>query len=475
MKNWKILLLLVLIAFGTLFSCDEGTVPDPSISDTTLKVNKFIYETMDYYYLWYDEMPDIDYKQEPDPKAYFEKLLYTEEDKWSDITDDADAEENSLEGIVTSYGWTLARGKFTNTDTYFAIVLYVYPNTPAATAGMKRGDIIMSVNGGDITLANYSDLYDSPNISVTKGVVTENGIAPGGEANMIALELNLNPVVKTTVVEHGGHKIGYLFYAQFITSYNNAIDTALQSLLNQNITDLVLDLRYNLGGQIGAAQHLCSALAPAAVVNDEARLVSMVWNDKRQKYWVDNQIMAQIQVEFDETVPVKMDLQNLHVLTGQWTASASEFTIAGLTPYMLSLKTVGDTTVGKYTAWIPIRPEDIYSSEDYYSSFNNWMVEPTVLRYANAWGVTDFRDGFAPDIPAFDDLFDTYPLGDMNDPLFKTAIEDITGVEIVAMKSAKKVNIPYQILNVGPTKFDRLRNNLIVDGEIKKQILESIR
>ncbi len=476
MKNWKIITLLAFLTAGILVSCnDDETVPDPSIPDSTIKINKFIHEAMDYYYLWYDEMPDIDYKLEPYPEAYFEKLLYTEEDKWSNITDDADALNNSLEGKETSYGYSLAFGKFSNTGTYFAIVEFVYPNTPAAAANLKRGDIIIAMNGGDITESNYSDLFDSDNITVTLGVITENGIAQGSDVNMIALELNLNPVVKTAVVEHAGHRIGYLFYAQFITSYNDAIDTALQGLMNQNVTDLVLDLRYNAGGYLAAAQHLCSSLAPAEVVNNESKLVSLVWNDKRQKYWVDNQIMSQIQVEFDETVPVKMNLQKLHVLTGPWTASASEFTITGLKPYMLSLTTVGDTTYGKYTAWISLRPEDLYTVESYYSDFNNWSVQPTVLRYANAWGVTDFKNGFAPDILIDDDLLSGFQLGDMNEPLFKAAIEDITGEQIVAMKSAKKPEIPYVILDRGTSKFDHYKNNLIVDGEIKKQFLEAIR
>lgn len=472
MNNWKKLLLLIILALGVFFGCSKEDVPYPS-SDLTLKVNKFIKEVMSDVYLWYNKLPSIDYRQEPDSKDYFNKLLY-EDDKWSYITDDVDALENSFQGIETSFGWSLAFGTFENTGNLFAVVEYVYPHTPAATAGLERGDIVVLLNDNDITMSNYTDLIYGESIKVTMGILGQDGISEGVSVNMTALELELNPIIKTAVVEESGHKIGYMFYAQYIENYNDAIDTALQGLLNQNITDLVLDLRYNPGGTISAAQHLCSSLAPLEYVNEDAKLVTYQWNDKYQDYWVDKQIMSQIQVDFDHTVPIKMDLDNIYILTGNGTASASELTITGLSAYMV-VTTVGDTTYGKYTASITIKPEDYYDSETYYSDFKNWGLQPIVLRYANAWGVTDFKDGFAPDILADDDLLNAYPLGDVNDPLFKAAIEDITGTEITSTKSAQKTTIPYKLFDRGFSKFDRNKRNLLIDDNSAELIREQLK
>ncbi|MCK3684766.1 S41 family peptidase [Maribellus sp. YY47] len=474
-RNRNKITFLAALVLTILFGCNEGEVPDPgsSIPEHTLNVNKFIFDVMSDVYLWYDELPDIDYTKEDDSKKYFSKLLY-EDDKWSYITDDVEALENSFQGIETSFGWSLAFGIFSNTGNLFAIVEYVYPNTPAANAGLKRGDIIALLNDGDITLSNYTDLVYAESIKVTLGILSNDGISPGSSVSMTALELQLNPVLKTAVVEESGHKIGYLFYAQYIAEYNDAIDTALQGLLEQNITDLVLDLRYNPGGTVSAAQHLCSSLAPIEYVNNNDKLVTFQWNDKYQDYFEYKQFTSQIQVNFVDSVPVKLDLDNIHILTGYKTASASELTITGLNAY-IPVTIVGDTTYGKYTASITLKPEDYYEKESYYSEFNNWGLQPIVLRYANALGVTDFKDGFIPDILVDDDLLNAYPLGDKNDPLFKAAIEDITGTTIVASKSAKKTDIPYKLFDRAFSKYDKNKRNLLMDNDNTKLIKDQFK
>jgi len=472
-KNRNLLFLLSLMVLSSFVGCNNGgTVPDPNPVDSTLveapvltqKVNKFIYDAMSDVYLWYDKMPDIDYKYENDSKVYFDKLLYTD-DKWSFITDDVQALENSFQGIEKTYGWSLAFGEFSNSPgNYFAVVEYVYPNTPAAAAGIQRGDIILLINSGNITDQNYKELLYGDNLTFTLGALHSDGIADSIDVNLTAQELNLNPVVKTSVVDYEGKKIGYIFYAQYISNYNTALDSTFQSFADQGVTDVVLDLRYNPGGTISAAQHLCSELAPATQVNNESTLVTYQWNDKYQAYFNSTTNKDNIQINFDKSVPVNLNLDHIHILTGHGTASASELTITGLNPYML-VTTVGDTTYGKYTASITVKPEDLYATS-YAEEINNWGLQPIVLRYANAWGVTDFKDGFAPTINARDDLLHAYPLGDVNDPLFAAAIEDITGTPVVsAIKSARVSHPEYQIIDRGFSKFDANKRELLIDTE----------
>lgn len=460
-------LFMMMLLPAMVISCDDPVPePDPEPEKPkapalTIKINEFIEAVMGDVYLWYKDVPKVDVRYEFDSKAYFTKLLYTE-DKWSFLTDDVKKLEDSFQGKETSYGWSLAFGRFSDTKTIFALVEFVYPNTPADKAGAKRGDLIFKMDGADITDKNYMELLSSDNITYTYGQYGTSGIINVKTGSMVSLELNLDPVQFTKIIEHGGRKIGYLFYAQYIGNYNSSLDAALQYFLDNQITDLVLDLRYNPGGTTTAAQHLCSSLAPLDVVNAEKTLVKFQWNDKYQKYWQDKNNQDQLGIGFIKTVPLKMGLTKLHIITGPGTASASELTITGLKPYM-NVTTVGETTFGKYTASITLKPEDFYEKVSDYKDFENWAVQPIILKYANSLGVTDFKNGFVPDIKVEDDLFSTIPLGDKTEAMLRVTLKSITGVEVVAMKSAKIMD-EYTIFDRGFSKFDINKRELLIDG-----------
>ena len=454
--------LIILILFSVMIweGCkknDPGSSQDQA-PELTQNVNQFIKDVMDDVYLWYKELPDIDIRYEFDSKAYFDKLLY-KNDKWSFVTDDIQALENSFQGVEKSYGWELAFGKFSDTGTIFAIVEFVYPNTPAEQAGLKRGDMIFQMNDADITESNYMDLLNSDNMSCKYGQYTDAGITNVKSTVMVSQQMELDPVQLSKIIDEGGHKIGYFLYAQFIDNFDSSLDTVFQHFINAGVQDVIIDLRYNRGGSTVAAQYLCSSIAPSSVVSNGDVLVSFQWNDKYQQYWEQNAVMNQLELRFINSVPLKMGLNKVYFLTGQLTASASELTITGLKPYM-DVTTVGDTTYGKYTASITLKPQDYYDSENYYKDFANWGVQPIILRYKNSQGVTDFINGFAPDILVDDDLFSGIPLGNIQEPLLKAAIEDITGTAIVAQKSAK-ITRPYTIFDRRFSKFDANKSELL--------------
>lgn len=442
-------------------ACEKDDIPKEGEAPLlTQKVNDFILVSMEDVYLWENYLPEIDNNYEFDSKDYFHKLLY-DEDKWSFITDDIEALEASFEGIETTFGYSLAFGRFSNTGTLFALVEYVYPNSPASEAGIVRGDIIKALNGSDITDSNYLDLFYGSTISITFGINNNGSIEDGNTLSMTSEILNLDPVLITDIIETDGHRIGYLFYAQYIKNYNTSLDAAFQYFKSNGITDLVLDIRYNPGGYISAAQHLCSSVAPQSVVSAEDVLVTLQWNDYYQNYWQSNGIDNQIQVNFISTNSVNLDLSKIYILTGSGSASASELTITGLDPYM-DIVLFGDTTYGKYTGSITLKPEDIYTDPSHYADFDNWGLQPIVLRYANANGVTDFVNGFAPDFYVYDDLWEGIPLGDPTEPVLAKAIEQITG--ITKESSLKKQAIPsYEMVGRGFSRFDKQKRNLIVD------------
>ena len=229
---------------------------------------------------------------------------------------------------------------------------------------------------------------------------------------------------------------------------------------------MVLDLRYNPGGQTTAAQYLCSSVAPLNIVNTEQPLVTYQWNDKYQAYWQSRNIQSQLKVPFKANVPIKLGLNKLHILTGGGTASASELAIIGLEPYM-EIITIGDTTYGKYTASITLKPEDVYESAASYKDFENWGVQPIVIRFANSQGVTTFKNGFAPKFNVRDELLPALPLGDLTEPLLRKAVENITGTPVIAMKRAILAP-PYEIIDRGFSRFDSYKRNLPVNDLLDK-------
>jgi carboxyl-terminal processing protease len=469
MNKIKSLLLLIVFSLALLTACKkDDIVPEEKeqASALTLKINGFIKTVMSDVYLWYNEMPDLDIKYETDAKEYFDKLLYTE-DKWSVITDNVTALEGSLEGVETTFGYSLAFGQFVNqsgapTGEYFTIIEYVYPNSPASEAGLLRGDLLVKINGASITETNYVDLFNGSTISVTKGILGSSGISLGSTFSMTSRVMDLDPVLQYKIIERSGHKIGYLMYLQFIASYDNtSLKTALQYLKDNQITDLVLDLRYNPGGQISAAQYLSSSLAPQSVVTDMRRLVTFQWNDKYQAYWAANHIDEQLGVSFDASVPVKLNLSKIYILTGNGSASASELTICGLEPYM-NVILIGDNTYGKYTGSILIKPEDVYSSTSQYADFKDWGIMPIVIRYANSLGVTNFTQGFDPDFQVDDELLPAAPLGDLTEPLLKKAVEDITG-EVIKGATKGVASLKFDIVARGASRFDDQKRNLIIN------------
>ncbi len=407
---------------------DVKTIETVEIDKTTLKVNNFIWDVMDEVYLWQEKMPrDININTETDSKAYFKKLLYTTDDKWSFITDDVEGLLGSFDGHEKTFGYSLIAGKFSNTDNYFFIVEYVENSSPASEAGMKRGDIIIKINGQSITLDNYSEIIYGNTITITKGVLVDNSIAEGGNVTLTSREMDINPILISKVILNEGKKIGYIVYNQFIEDYNSHLDEVFQFFKDEDVSDVILDLRFNSGGYVTAAIHLCSIIAPYNVVSNSQVLIKKQWNKLYQNYWTSKNIMEQLQSTFNPEVTVNMNLSNIYILTSSGTASASELTISGLEPYM-NVTTIGEATSGKYTASSTFQPV-INNDGDLDQEIKNWAIQPIIFKYSNAVGKTDFKDGLPATHEVEEILLDTYvpQLGDEDEPLLAKAVELITG------------------------------------------------
>ena len=487
MKKWIIFFGLIIAFVLVTVSCsnnnDSTDKENSSNANLTVseKTNKFIINCVQNMYLWESETDWTKYNNKNTFSSYsnhftlFDEFIY-KDDGWSMLTDDIASLKEQFSGVTTTYGFDLIFYRFNNEDSYFAIVLYNYPGSPAEKAGLKRGDIILKINGKNITAANYTDLFYSNSISIQTGKDEGSFIDLNpGSITMSAVEMYEDPINKATIIEKGDYKIGYLCYTDYLIASEPDLYSIFSDFKNKGVTDVVLDLRYNGGGHAQTAQKISSVLAPSSVVNRKSVYLSHKWND----LWTSIQDEDDLNIYFDSTLPVNMDLKNLYVLTSDGTASASEATIIGLKPY-LDVTLIGEMTSGKYCGGYLMSPEDYYEmftesgiNRNYYFSFSNWGMYIMIYRYSNKDGYPSFVTGLPADISAEEDHFDLKPFGDETDPLLGRAIEKITGVTYVKPYSSSKNMMKYKI---APEMRQKrvLESKLIDEGAFQKYKLQLI-
>jgi hypothetical protein BACCOPRO_01005 len=432
-----------LCLLGFLTACDEEWIkptpkPDPE-NKVTLKVNEFIYEGLRSEYLWENTINwnAIDFKKEKDPHAFFKRLIY-KDDRWTNLTDNAEAWNQGFAGISTTYGFDLRFSYIGQTEELVAIVRYVYPGTPADRAGIRRGDLLLKLNGGPITVKNYADFYDKPTIVVNKGILKDKTLTaePVGVA-MTAVEMYQDPILKDTVINKDGHRVGYLCYSDYTERSTAELIKVFTRFKTAGVTDVVLDLRYNGGGYVSTARALCSILAPEAAMKKKERFLFKLWNENYMSYWKSKGRNDELYETFVDTLGINMNLNRLYILTGKGTASASELTLTGLTPYM-DVVQIGDTTHGKFCGGIVLMPKHLWWDKDasYYQEIKNWGMYVMIYKFSNKRN-DEFPRGFAPKYVVKEYLLELYPFGDERDPLLGKALELITGKQVAKARSRR--------------------------------------
>jgi carboxyl-terminal processing protease len=467
----KKFIFLIVVIFGIIIclpNCkkdlpnpDDGDITD-TISAATKYVNNWIWDVMNEVYLWVTYIPkNLDPNTEKDSENFFEKLLNSK-DRFSWISDDYQGLMDQYYGVAKTIGYSPAFGRFSNTEGVFIIVEYVYPGSPADNAGLKRGDIILEINSVSLNTGNYMNLYNSQSQTVTLGYFNGSSISPTEtKISMTAEEIALDPSIYYEIKDIGGHKIGYLVYVEFTSGKNREYLYSLGEIFDTfsvaGITDLIVDFRYNPGGDIDAAGYFSSAIAPASIVQNHEILVNFQYNDSCYNYFLgkEGSNSPNLVYRFSDTANY-FNLSKVYFLTTGGTASACEFTISGLYPYM-DVVLVGENTYGKYCgAWIIPDLAD--------PPRHNWALVPVVMKYANKDGYTDFDAGLIADIMVEDDLFNAVPFGSLNDSVLYKAVEDIVGTAQMPVKKASVKHVPYERLD---NKFKDQRRNLFLPPAIK--------
>ena len=165
----------------------------------------------------------------------------------------------STEGKYAGIGALMAQDQ----ETLEITVQEVYEDTPAEDAGMKNGDVLLSVDGKDVTGMSLSDVVD-----LVKGEEnTKLTVTVRRDGSSIDMELTRkiveNRTVKTEMKEGG---VGYLKITEFDSVTYEQFQNGLETLEKEGMTALVVDLRDNPGGNLDTVCQILDLLLPEGTI-----------------------------------------------------------------------------------------------------------------------------------------------------------------------------------------------------------------
>ena len=193
-------------------------------------------------------------------RAAIEAVLKATKDRWSNYFPPATATafDATLQGRYSGIGIWLRR----NTDGQLEIAS-VQPNSPAAHAGIKVGDQLLTVDGADVAHATVADAI---------------GALRGNPNTDVQLELSRNATAKSVVVTRASVLTGDVLASQIAPktlyiqvsaiSLHSADDVATALSKYPHTRGVILDLRDNPGGVLSEAVTLASDfLSPGPIVS----------------------------------------------------------------------------------------------------------------------------------------------------------------------------------------------------------------
>ncbi|MDP3975487.1 MAG: S41 family peptidase [bacterium] len=130
------------------------------------------------------------------------------------------------------------------------------PNSPAERAGILPGDFILKVDGK--LLGQVDNLMEVVmKIRGKKGTTVDLQILHEGELDPVSISIVRENVhidaVKWKTVEHHDELLGVLTLSSFTEDSSREFAKALQQLTDENVSGLVIDLRFNGGGFLEAS------------------------------------------------------------------------------------------------------------------------------------------------------------------------------------------------------------------------------
>lgn len=411
---------ILLIEVIILSSCSSDNPEQVYTEGTNEYTNEWMYQQMKKYYLWNEAMPNQG-DLSVNPKEYFARLLKSD-DRFS-YAMHPNLPETTPKNLRQKFGFDISFMEYEGK--VYGVILYALYDSPAKNNGLIRGQLITTVDGVDLTLNNYDNIYKSMVAATQFNLKLISYSAQSGFYNPKQVSLSqgfsFSQPLLSQVITDGSTKIGYIEIPHFDVGMAKLFQQTFQELKNKQITELVLDLRYNGGGDIASATALSIILAPNIKSGD---LFIQLEGNKNGgivkqsfKEALENNEKS---ITFDALANVHPNIQKLYILCGKHTASASEIIINNLSPFMHVI-TIGEKTVGKDVAGFAIEDDRI-------SGTKGWVLYPSIYKLFNSRHEGGYSTGINPSVNA-DELQnpEIFALGNRSEILLNTAINTISG------------------------------------------------
>lgn len=144
-------------------------------------------------------------------------------------------------------------------------IAYIFPNSPAANAGLQVGDVLVAVNDQSVAGLKLDEIVTrvrGPEGTAVKLRVRRPATGQEQEFTLVRAQVNV-PFVESRVEG----EVGYVALRGFPEpSVVDSVERAVTSLQNQGVRGLVLDLRGNSGGRLDVGTQLLSSFVSDGVV-----------------------------------------------------------------------------------------------------------------------------------------------------------------------------------------------------------------
>lgn len=335
------------LIIGSILSYKSGSSLDLESKD---KVQEFIstyHNIVDNYYDKVDEDKLIE--------AAIAGMVESLDDPYSSFISDNDLNSfnETLKGSYVGIGVTVSFEDNTNK------IIEIIKGSGAQKAGLQIGDIIIKVDGKDVSHTLSSDLSkmikgkENTKVKVT---VLRNNKEKTYTITRSAIELTS---ASSKIIEKNNKNIGYLQITNISSNTYSQVKKQLKSLENKKITSLIIDLRNNPGGQLSQADKILDIF-----FDNKTVLYQIESKTKKTKIYAEN--------KDKKNYPVA-------IIINKESASASEIIASCFQDNYKNSYIIGEKSYGKGTVQKAIELKSgisfKYTSQKWLTSKGKWLNE----------------------------------------------------------------------------------------------------